>query len=106
MSREHRKHAERSRSPFLHAEDGIRDELIYELVELGAKGFLQKNANIEEVVDAIYTLYDNGSHFSSDISMRVVKKLVKKENKKRLALNEGLTEGEKEIIRLLCDEYS
>lgn len=82
------------------------DELIYGLVELGAKGFLHKSADIEQVVDAIYSLHSNELYFNSDISKRVIRKLVKKDHIKRIGINTSLTEKEKEIIRLICHEFT
>ncbi len=82
------------------------DELIFGLVELGAKGLLHKSADIEEVVDAIHVLEKNELYFNEDISKRVIRKLVKKEHIKRMNANSSLTEREKEIIRLICNEYT
>lgn len=82
------------------------DELIFGLVELGAKGLLHKSADIEEVVDAIHMLEKNELYFNEDISKRVIRKLVKKEHIKRMNANSSLTEREKEIIRLICNEYT
>lgn len=82
------------------------DELIYSLVELGAKGFLPKSADIEQVVDAIYSLHNNELYFNDDISKRVLKKLVKKEHIKRIDINKALTDREMEIIRLICHEFT
>lgn len=82
------------------------DELIYGLVELGAKGLLQKSADIEQVVDAIYSLYNNELYFNEDISKRVIRKLVKKEHIKRISVSEYLTDREKDIIRLICHEFT
>jgi two-component system, NarL family, response regulator DegU len=82
------------------------DELIYELVRLGAKGFLQKNADVEEVVNAIHTLHSGEIFFNNDVSKRVIKNLVKKEHIKTLTLNNALSEREKEIIRHICQELT
>lgn len=80
------------------------DEIIYGLVELGAKGFLQKSADIEEVVDAIHSLHANELYFNEEISKRVMQKLVKKEHIKRVSINKALSEREKEVIVLICRE--
>lgn len=82
------------------------DELIYGLVEQGARGFLQKSSDIEEVVDAIYKLQNDELYFNNEISKRVIQKLVKKEYIKRLEINKTLSEREKEIIRLICHEFT
>jgi DNA-binding NarL/FixJ family response regulator len=82
------------------------DELIYEMVELGALGLLPKTADIEEVVNAIFSVYNNELYFNDEVSQRVIKKLVKKEKIKRINVNEGLSYREKEIIKLICNEYT
>jgi DNA-binding NarL/FixJ family response regulator len=82
------------------------DELVYGLVELGAKGLLHKSADIEDVVDAIYSLKNNELYFNDEVSKLVLRKLVKKEHIKRIGINKNLTEKEKEIIRLICHEFT
>jgi two-component system response regulator DegU len=82
------------------------DEIIYELVELGAKGLLAKNADIEEVVEAIRIVYDNELYFNEDVSKILIKRIVKKEQVKSIVPNKALTEREKEIIRLICNELT
>ncbi|MGE0567081.1 MAG: response regulator [Bacteroidia bacterium] len=80
------------------------DHLIFELVELGAKGLLLKSADIEQVVDAIYNLKAGELYFNDEISQRVIKKLVKKEHIKRSPFNPLLSEREKMIILLICEQ--
>lgn len=82
------------------------DELIYGLVKLGAKGFLPKNADIEEVIDAIDTLFINELYFSEEISKILIKNVVKKVDPKLTYTLSPLTEREKEIIKLICNEKS
>jgi len=82
------------------------DEIIYELIELGAKGFLPKSAEIEEVVDAIHCIYDNDLYFNEEVSKKVIKKLAKKQKAKKTILSEALTNREKEIMKMICDEYT
>lgn len=82
------------------------DELIYELVGLGAKGFLPKSSDIEEVADAIRTLNENELYFNEDVSKKVIKKLVKTENSKKEVLNATLSEREIEVIKLICRELT
>ncbi|MDP3556269.1 MAG: response regulator transcription factor [Bacteroidota bacterium] len=80
------------------------DEIIFEFVELGARGLLHKSADIEEVVDAIHSLYINELYFNEEISQRVIKKLVKKQHIKKLNINTSLSNREKEIIKLICNQ--
>ena len=82
------------------------DELIYELVESGAKGFLQKNADIEEVVNAIHKIAGKELYFNEDISIRVLKRMVRKEDIKAHKVYEGISERERQIIKLMCNEFT
>jgi DNA-binding CsgD family transcriptional regulator len=45
-------------------------------------------------------------YFTNDISRKVIKKLVKKEHIKRMSPGSSLSDREKEIIRLICVEYT
>jgi two-component system response regulator DegU len=79
------------------------DELIYRLVQFGARGLVLKGADIEDVVDAIHSLYANELYFNEDVSKRVMHKLVKKEHIRRIGISSTLSEREKEIIKLICE---
>lgn len=81
------------------------DELVYELVRLGARGMLQKDADIEEVVDAIHIVYEGELYFHEDVSKVVIKKLAKKTVVKN-TITEVLTDREREIVQLICSEHT
>ncbi len=82
------------------------DALIYELVKLGAMGFLPKNADIDEVILAIETLNRNELYFNEHISKMVIKKVIKREENKYTFDPLHITEREKDIIKLICEEKS
>lgn len=80
------------------------DELIYELIKLGAKGFLPKNADVDEVVSAIVVINTGELYFNENVSKILIRRVIQKEGKKGVTFNVSLTEREKEIIVLICNE--
>lgn len=82
------------------------EEMVVHLVERGANGFLPKSADYDRVVDAIYSVMSNGYYFNEKVNSAMVKGLV--ESKKIVPdfLEVELTKKEKEIISLICKEYS
>lgn len=80
------------------------DEIIKRSIELGAKGFLNKSASIEELITAINGILKEGYHFDDNVSKILLKGLVeqnKKPNPETLFSNREL-----EIIQLICKEHS
>jgi two-component system response regulator DegU len=82
------------------------DALIFELVKLGAKGFLPKNADIYEVIDAIDTLHSDELCFNEDVSKVLVRKVASRNLTKLPHSLVRLSEREKEIVKLICIEKS
>ncbi|MDX2174259.1 MAG: response regulator transcription factor [Bacteroidota bacterium] len=74
------------------------------LILIGARGYLPKNADIDKVIETINEVHNDGFCFDENIS-----KLVMDESF-RLQLNKieideiGLTERELEILKLVCTE--
>ncbi len=82
------------------------DEFIIQLIDKGASGFLPKDKDIDVVVDAIYSVMENGYYFDERISKAMVKSLVKA-RKTPLALNVmNLSKMEIEVVKLICKEFS
>ena len=50
------------------------DEFYFRMVEAGAKGFILKSADIDEVVTAIRTVCDGGTYFSQELLRNLVGK--------------------------------
>tara|TARA_B110000285_G_C15036195_1_gene569383 strand:- start:152 stop:808 length:657 start_codon:yes stop_codon:yes gene_type:complete len=82
------------------------DDFISECITTGARGFLPKNSDIEEVINAIDSVYAQGYYFDDKISKALLHKLVSEENVKPLFMNDELTEKEIEIIKLICEGNS
>lgn len=79
------------------------EQLIIQALEAGAMGYLSKNADREEIIEAIQTVHENYYYYCRRTTNRMIKHLslskyhpFKKDDKA------VLTEREKEIIRMIC----
>lgn len=83
------------------------EELILEMLESGATGYLLKNADKAEVIDAIHSVYNNTPYYCKSTSGKLVKLIAySRANMQRQKKEAEFTEKEKEIIRLICKEYT
>lgn len=80
---------------------------IIEVLEAGAKGYLIKNAHKTEIIAAIKTVHKGLQYYCHQTTQKLASKIG------RMNLKTGKFEGkpefsetEKEIIQLICDEYS
>ncbi len=81
------------------------DKFIIHLMEIGASGYLLKNAEPEEILKAIYAVCENGYYFNDLVNKALLKKLVLKNSiKPSFKENIELTERELEVLTLLCEE--
>ncbi len=81
------------------------DKFIIHLMEIGANGYLLKNAEPEEIRKAIYAVCENGYYFNDLVNKALLKKLVLKNNiKPSFNENIDLTERELEVLKLICEE--
>ncbi len=81
------------------------DKFIIHLMEIGANGYLLKNAEPDEIRKAIHCVADNGYYFNDLVNKALLKKLVIRSNIKP-SFNENieLTERELEVLKLICEE--
>ncbi len=84
------------------------DKYIVDMMKAGASGYLLKNAEPEEIIDAISTVYNKGFYFNEHLSVTLIKQLVGPGSN-----NEGgshhavdLNDREIEVLRLVCQECS
>lgn len=76
------------------------DESYYlSMIEAGAKGFLLKNSNFQEVILAINEVQAGRNYFSQEILQSILKRL---KTKKRESPEMELTEREVEILYQIC----
>ena len=80
---------------------------IVDMLEAGAKGYLLKNADKQEILDAIETVYEDKTYYCHHTSARLTNMIVKSSfnpYKKKEPVN--FNEREIEIIKLICQQYS
>lgn len=81
------------------------EKFVIHLMEIGASGYLLKNADADEIRKAVYSVYETGYYFNNVVSNALLKKLVIKGNIKP-SFKEGveLTEREQDVLKLICAE--
>jgi DNA-binding NarL/FixJ family response regulator len=81
--------------------------LILHAIENGACGYLLKDTDRDELIDAINTVMQNGFCFNKDISNLLLKGIVDKEQIQTTFSNKPqLTERELKILELVCKELT
>ena len=79
------------------------DEAYYfRMVELGVKGFLLKNSDIDEVVSAVHEVCEGGSYFSQELLDSLVSNL----KESQVEAEPLLSEREMEVLPLICQGLS
>ena len=80
------------------------DENYYSrMIDAGAKGFLLKNSNFNDVKKALKDVYKDKNYFSPEILEAIIKNLNKKKYKKK---NTDLTKREIEVLYNICKGLS
>lgn len=83
------------------------DNHLLNMLKAGAKGFLLKDASGEEVVHAIRTVYKRRTYYSEEASGKIVQLMSDKSDSTKTADRSiALSDKEKLIIRMICQEYS
>lgn len=82
----------------MHIDGGMIDQLIKNNVD----GYVPKNAEKDELLQAIRTILKGGTYFSSDIKKAYTDAMF--ENRKHEEIH--LTDREKEVLKLIAEEYT
>ncbi|HEY0433043.1 MAG TPA: response regulator transcription factor [Chitinophagaceae bacterium] len=83
------------------------ENLIVDMLEAGAKGYLIKNAHKSEVVAAILSVYNQESYFCNHTSMKLARLIGRSRfNLSKDPVRAVFTTKEREVIGLICAEYS
>jgi two-component system, NarL family, nitrate/nitrite response regulator NarL len=77
---------------------------ISEILDAGASGYILKNTGKEELINALLKISSGGMFFSDEISAEMMKAVSERSQKKEEKIH--LTDREKEIIKLIAQEYS
>lgn len=86
-------------------------EYYFRMVSLGAKGFLLKSSDIDEVLTAVQTVAQGGSYFSQELLCMLVSSLRTSagsgmQPSDATAPDDALSEREREILLLICKGLS
>lgn len=80
---------------------------VVDMLSAGAQGYLLKNTEKEDIIDAIKTVYENDSYFCADTREKISKIISLGIFKKKMPFKSiTFSERELQIIRLICQEYS
>ena len=83
------------------------ENLIVEMLESGAKGYLLKNADKHEILEAITSVYEDKVFYCRATSARLASLIVKsKFNPYKKSEPAVFNEREKDIIKLICQQYT
>jgi DNA-binding NarL/FixJ family response regulator len=80
------------------------EEYFDQMIKAGAKGFLMKNSDLQEVRTAIEVVYQGGTYYSQELMQSILRSL--KHVKASNAVNIEFSERETEILRLICQGHS
>jgi len=83
------------------------DKYIVDMMKAGASGYLLKNAEPEEIIEAISTVYQKDYYFNEHLSVTLIKQL--SSNNKNGGATQypvDFNDREIEVLKLVCQEYS
>lgn len=84
------------------------DKYIVDMMKAGASGYLLKNAEPEEIIEAISTVYHKDYYFNEHLSLTLIKQLAGS-NHPGSSIPASLADfndREIEVLKLVCQEYS
>jgi len=83
------------------------DNLVIDMMEAGAKGYLLKNAHKSEIIDAIKTVNRQEIYYCKQTSDKLIKMMANSRfNPYKDKLGQSFTDKEIEVIKLICQQYS
>jgi DNA-binding NarL/FixJ family response regulator len=83
------------------------EQLIMEMLDAGAKGYLLKNSDKVEVIEAIQTVNKGKPYYCKYTSTKLAKLIAfSRASQERKQKEAEFSEREKEIIRLICQELT
>jgi len=83
------------------------ENLIVEMLEAGARGYLLKNAHKDEIIEAIRTVHSKHTYYCNDTSARLAQMIARSRFKdEQKVKKQEFTEKELTVIRYICQEMS
>jgi len=80
------------------------DKMIYDAIEMGINGYLLKDTQPEELKRAIQAVMSKGFYYNETVVNIMRKGIIKDSTKPGFQPRQELTEREKQILKLLCQE--
>jgi Response regulator containing a CheY-like receiver domain and an HTH DNA-binding domain len=82
------------------------EDLIVDMLEAGANGYLLKNASKEQIVTAVKCVHKDESYFCRDVSNKLPQMVARSNfNPYKKAIKPEFSDKEISIIKLICAEY-
>ncbi|MGC4100809.1 response regulator [Ferruginibacter sp.] len=83
------------------------DNLVIDMMEAGAKGYLLKNAHKSEIIEAIKTVHKHEMYYCKQTSNKLIQLLAKSNTGfHKESLRPKFSKKEMEVISLICQEFS
>src|SRR5258708_24346501 len=83
------------------------DKYIVDMMKAGASGYLLKNAEPEEIIEAISTVFQKDYYFNEHLSITLIKQLAGNTQPGSSPQNlADFNEREIEVLKLVCQEHS
>jgi DNA-binding NarL/FixJ family response regulator len=83
-----------------------RNNMVVEMLAAGAKGYLLKSSDSHELITAIKTVTESGSYYSGSTISSLVQSVNPNGGTPMPTTTPLLTDKEKTVIRLMCQQYS
>lgn len=80
------------------------DKMIYDAIEMGINGYLLKDTQPEELMRAIQDVMSKGFYYNETVVNIMRKGIIKDSKNPGFQPRQELTEREKQILKLLCQE--
>ena len=81
-----------------------QDNLILDMLNAGASGYLIKNAHKREIIDAIHSVYKNKPYYCSSTSCKLARLIDNSRHGPRAKQKIFFSKKELDIIRMICEE--
>lgn len=82
------------------------EHFIMHLLELGANGYLLKNADPEEIKRAIHFVYENDHYFNHLVSNTMLRAITRKNSGLKIHEAIKLNDRETDVLKLICQELT
>ena len=83
------------------------ENLIIDMLEAGAKGYLLKNAHKDEIIAAIEAVFQDQTYYCNHTSRKLTRMIAESSfNPNRRPVHPDFSERELKVIRFICQEFS